>query len=153
MRARGKNEGIANRIARIVLFFSFPSFYRPHYHPRGTENFFVLSGKVRANFLREAPEQKVVANDVSAGFAGFFPEAHVHFLQNLGCEPAETLSFFDTSDEGLVDIASTLQFPKDTIQLSLGNNRLEPSDDLLDDVLIQSRKCLRRCKKLGKVRN
>lgn len=88
-------------------------------------------------------------NDISEGFAGFFPEAHVHFLQNFGCEPAATLSFFDNSDEGVVDVAPTLGFPRDTIQLALGNDNLKLSDDLVNNVLIQSQECLRRCRKMG----
>lgn len=143
--SNGRNGGGGTQ----VLFRFEPCGFRtPHFHPRGTENFFVISGQVRANFLREeggSRGQRVVVNDVSAGFAGFFPEAHVHFLQNFGCEEAMTLSVFDNSNEGLVDIAPTLQFPKDTIQLALGNGKLRPSDALFEDVLIQSQKCLRRC--------
>lgn len=110
----------------------------------------MISGKARANFLREAPSQKVVVNDISEGFAGFFPEASVHFLQNFGCEPATTLSTFDTSHEGVVDVATSLGFPRDTIQLALGNDDLKLSDELVKNVLIQSKECLRQCRKVGK---
>lgn len=89
-------------------------------------------------------------NDISEGFAGFFPEAHAHFLQSFGCEPATALPTFDTSDEGFVDVAASLGFPRDAIQLALGNDDLKLSDELVENALMQSKERLRRCRKLGK---
>lgn len=145
--SNGRNGGGGTQ----VLFKFEPCGFRtPHFHPRGTENIFVISGQVRANFLREGSSQQLVANDISAGYAGFFPEAHVHFLQNIGCDEAMTLSTFDNSDEGIVDIAANLRFLRDTIQITLGEDDLAPDDDLISDVLVQSQECLERCKYGGK---
>eukprot|EP00171_Calliarthron_tuberculosum_P022670 IDg22670t1 len=108
-------------------------------------------GQVRANLLREEGgdrSQQAVVNDVTAGFSGYFPQAGVHFLQNNGCDEAVTLSVFNTSDEGLIDVASVLRLPRDTITQTFGNSKLTPIEALIQDVLIQNKACLRRCRLL-----
>ena len=137
-----------------VLFKFEPCGFRtPHYHPRGTESFHVIKGKVRANLLREAGgkrSQQAVVNDIKAGFSGFFPLAHIHFLQNMGCDEAETISMFGPGDEGVVDVAASFRFPRDTAEVTFGTFPAGPLDELINDVLTQSRECLRRCGLLKK---
>jgi len=127
-------------------------FRTAHVHPRGTENFFVVKGKIRANLLREAGGalgQEAIANEIEAGFSGFFPAGQIHFLQNIGCEEAITIAMFDTPDPGTSDIAASLRLPIDIIQQTFGNKDLIADDAIIDDVLMQSKKCLARCARLG----
>lgn len=87
----------------------------------------------------------LVQNSVSTGFSGFFPQGHHHFLFNSGCSPATTISMFDNSDEGVIDNASILNFPFDTIQLTLDNQDLVANQAVAENVLMQSKACLKRC--------
>ena len=105
VRACSSIEDITNTFARIFLYSPFIGHI---YTLAEQKTFFVTPGQVRSNFLREFPQQKLVVNNVSGGFSGLIPEGHIHFLQNFGCEPAQTLSFFDTSDQGLIDITPAL---------------------------------------------
>lgn len=136
---------VVNRGGGEQVLFNFEpcGFRTPHFHPRGVENFHVISGKIAANFISESGN--LIMNNVTAGFSGFFPLAHVHFLQNIGCKPAITLSILDNMDPGVYDVASVLNLQPDTIQLTLGDKKLRANQDLIEDVLQQSAVCLKRC--------
>jgi hypothetical protein len=130
--------------SQILFEFAPCGFRTPHHHPRGVENFYVTSGNVAANFIRETGGA-LVTNNITKGFSGYFPMAHFHFLQNIGCEPASVIVMFDNSDEGVINTAVTLRFPFDTIQGALGNFDLVANDKVIADVLQQSKACLKRC--------
>jgi oxalate decarboxylase/phosphoglucose isomerase-like protein (cupin superfamily) len=137
--------GTANRGGVQVLFTYAPCGFRtPHTHPRGTENFHVLSGHVAAELIREG-SGKLISNNVTAGFSGYFGAGQVHFLRNIGCEPAKIIVIFDTPDPGTVDVATVLRFPKDTVQGTLGDYSLKLDEAVLSNVLMQSKMCLKRC--------
>jgi Cupin len=130
--------------SQILFEFAPCGFRTPHHHPRGVENFHILSGEVAANFIRETGGA-LVTNNITKGFSGYFPLAHFHFLQNIGCEPASAIVMFDNSDEGVINTAVSLRFPFDTIQGALGNVDVVANDKIINDVLQQSRACLKRC--------
>jgi oxalate decarboxylase/phosphoglucose isomerase-like protein (cupin superfamily) len=128
---------------QVMFTFKPCGFRTPHFHPRGTENFHVLSGNIAANLIRE--NGSLVSNHITKGVSGFFPVAHFHFLQNIGCEEASVLVMFDNSDVGVIEAAFSLRFPFDTIQGALGNFDLVARDELIRDRLQQSKACLKRC--------
>jgi quercetin dioxygenase-like cupin family protein len=135
----GANGGGGNQ----VLFEFEPCGFRtPHLHPRGTENFHVLSGRVAANIIRETGGA-LISNEITKGLSGFFPEGHFHFLQNIGCDPASVIAMFDNSDPGVINTAVSLRLPE--IQGTLGNSDLEANDEVINNTMMQSRACLKRC--------
>jgi oxalate decarboxylase/phosphoglucose isomerase-like protein (cupin superfamily) len=129
---------------QVFADFAPCGFRTPHIHPRGTENFFVISGMVKALLLRENGGG-LISNNITAGFSGFFGEGQLHFLQNVGCENAKVIAMFDNNDPGTVNAAAALRFPTDTLEGTFGNSELVPNDDVIGNILVQSRACLKRC--------
>jgi oxalate decarboxylase/phosphoglucose isomerase-like protein (cupin superfamily) len=131
--------------AGVQVLFKFKAceFRTPHFHPRGTENFHIIKGTIRANFLRE--NGSLVSNDVSAGFSGFFPVGHYHFVQNPTCVDAMSLQTFDKNDPGTVEVSALPNLPTDTLDLTLGINHITPDMALMRRAIQQSNECLKRC--------
>jgi oxalate decarboxylase/phosphoglucose isomerase-like protein (cupin superfamily) len=129
---------------QILFEFEPCGFRTPHHHPRGTENFFILEGKVAANIIREGGGA-LISNQITKGYSGFFPQAHFHFLQNIGCEPASAIVMFDNNDPGVINTAASLNLPFDTIQGALGNFDLVANAEIIADTMQQSKACLKRC--------
>lgn len=53
--------------------------------------FYVMEGSMRSAFVEENGGEGAVVNDLDQGDVMFFPQAYMHYQQNLDCEPA---SFF-----------------------------------------------------------
>jgi quercetin dioxygenase-like cupin family protein len=131
--------------AGVQVLFKFKpcEFRTPHSHPRGTENFHILAGTIQANFLRE--NGSLVSNVVKAGYSGFFPVGHVHFVQNPTCEDARSLQFFDANDPGTIEVSAVPNLPTDTLDLTLGIDHIDPDAKLMKRAIQQSKICLEKC--------
>ena len=148
-RVASRTLNLPNGGAQTLFRFAPCGFRTPHHHPRGTENFHVIEGEIRVNMMREfggARSEQPVVNDVRAGYSGFFPLGHVHFLQNRGCYNATTISMFDTSDRGIVNVAGSLRLPRDTMTKVFGTDDISAEDTVIDTLLKQSEECLERCR-------
>jgi oxalate decarboxylase/phosphoglucose isomerase-like protein (cupin superfamily) len=124
--------------AGVQVLFKFKAceFRTPHFHPRGTENFHIINGTIRANVLRKS--SSLVSNDVSAGLSGFFPVGHYHFVQNPTCEDAMFLQTFYKNDLGTFEVSVLSNLPTDTLDLTLGINQITPDMALMKRNIRQS---------------
>jgi oxalate decarboxylase/phosphoglucose isomerase-like protein (cupin superfamily) len=116
----------------------------PHIHPRGTENFYIIKGMMRANFLREAGT--VVTNNITAGYAGYFPMGSLHFLYNPTCSDAVAILMFDNNDPGTVTTVSMAKVITDSFGILFNVTDVgTPLEDVLKSELQQGTECFQRC--------
>jgi oxalate decarboxylase/phosphoglucose isomerase-like protein (cupin superfamily) len=116
----------------------------PHIHPRGTENFYIVKGMMRANFLRETGA--IVSNNVTTGFAGFFPMGSVHFLYNPTCSDAVAILMFDNNDPGTLTTVSMAKIITDSFGIMFNiTDSGTPLEDILKSDLQQGYECFQRC--------
>lgn len=78
-----------------------------HYHPRSTEVYYALRGRVRVSFFFEGVgKAREVTNVLMAGQASVVPQALVHSLYCLEKnESCKLVGFFNTADPGTVPVS------------------------------------------------
>lgn len=82
---------------------------------------YVIEGHLRSGFVEENGGEGAVITDVQQGDVVFYPQALVHYQQNLGCEPASFLAAFDDEDPGTVTISTNFfELPGEAIQVFVG---------------------------------
>ncbi|XP_024540041.1 germin-like protein subfamily T member 1 [Selaginella moellendorffii] len=78
----------------------------PHVHPRSTEVFFLLEGKVQAGFVSS---NNLFSRTLEKGNVFVFPRGLVHFQINLDdAHPAQFLAVFNSQNPGAERLGSTL---------------------------------------------
>ncbi|KAH7838936.1 hypothetical protein Vadar_032929 [Vaccinium darrowii] len=83
----------------------------PHYHPRASEILTVLEGTLEVGFVTSStynPANQLISKVLQKGDAFVFPEALVHFQQNLGHSPAVALATFSSQNPDVNTIANTV---------------------------------------------
>jgi oxalate decarboxylase/phosphoglucose isomerase-like protein (cupin superfamily) len=129
---------------QLLTKFKPCEFRTPHIHPRGVENFFVLQGTIRVNFLRE--NGSLVSNLAPKGSSSFFPQGYIHFAENPTCEDAEFIQIFTGNDPGLIEISALRSLPIDVVRLSLSFDHAEPNLEVRTRTFQQDKSCLHKCR-------
>ena len=84
----------------------------PHHHPRAAEFGYIVksetSTSVRHAFVEENTG-RLIMNDIGEGQVALVPAGLVHFVQNMGCEPATFLAAFSSSDPGLLTTSTQVR--------------------------------------------
>lgn len=82
----------------------------PHSHPRSSELFIVIEGKLYAGFITSNPRDrndrpKLFAKVLYPGDVIVFPKGLIHFQYNLLNESAIAMASFNSQNPGVVSIA------------------------------------------------
>ena len=102
----------------------------PHLHPEADEMALVISGALSTGFIFQNNDP-VIMNLVGSGMATLFQRGAIHWLANLGCEPAYYVSAFNSAIPNVLNVAQNfLRIPTDVLRPSLGY----PSSILIDDM-------------------
>ncbi|KAK9713940.1 hypothetical protein RND81_06G059700 [Saponaria officinalis] len=101
----------------------------PHHHPRSSEIFALLTGKLYASFITS--EYELFSVVLNPGDLFVFPQGLIHFQYNLKKSPARAIATFGSqrpgrvnSAQGLFEIGNLEPFPR-----RLGVNRVLHVDD------------------------
>ncbi|KAG4996366.1 hypothetical protein JHK84_027416 [Glycine max] len=78
----------------------------PHFHPRATELVHVLQGKVYSGFVDS--NNRVFARVLEQGEVMVLPKGLVHFMMNVGDEPATLFGSFNSQNPGIQKIPSAV---------------------------------------------
>lgn len=78
----------------------------PHFHPRATELVHVVQGKVYAGFVDSS--NRVFDRMLERGEVMVFPRGLMHFLMNVGDEPATLFGSFNSQNPGMQKIPSAV---------------------------------------------
>ncbi|KAJ1379810.1 RmlC-like cupin domain superfamily [Sesbania bispinosa] len=78
----------------------------PHFHPRATELVHVIQGKVYSGFVDSS--NRVFARILEQGEVMVFPRGLVHFMMNVGDEPATLFGSFNSQNPGMQKIPSAV---------------------------------------------
>lgn len=78
----------------------------PHFHPRATELVHVMKGKVYSGFVDS--NNRVFARTLEQGEVMVFPRGLVHFMMNVGDEPATLFGSFNSQNPGMQKIPSAV---------------------------------------------
>ncbi|KAF5676807.1 spherulin 1b precursor [Fusarium heterosporum] len=85
-----------------------------HAHPRASELFSVISGRIYTEAIPESRvldsegKPRVIKNELTAGQATIFYQGTLHYQVNSECEPASALAAFSDEDAGVLGIAPAL---------------------------------------------
>lgn len=83
----------------------------PHYHPRASEILTVLEGTLAVGFVTSStynPPNHLISKVLRKGDAVVFPEALIHYQQNLGNSPAVVLATFSSQNPDVNTIANSV---------------------------------------------
>ncbi|KAJ9682003.1 hypothetical protein PVL29_018070 [Vitis rotundifolia] len=80
----------------------------PHFHPRASEIFIVLKGKLLVGFITSNPEHRFISKVLNKGDVFVFPFSLIHFQVNIGHTNAVAIAAFNSQNPGLVTIASSM---------------------------------------------
>ncbi|RVX18831.1 Germin-like protein subfamily 1 member 7 [Vitis vinifera] len=80
----------------------------PHFHPRASEIFIVLEGKLLVGFITSNPEHRFISKVLNKGDVFVFPFSLIHFQVNIGHTNAVAIAAFNSQNPGLVTIASSM---------------------------------------------
>ncbi|KAL2323088.1 hypothetical protein Fmac_027467 [Flemingia macrophylla] len=78
----------------------------PHFHPRATELVHVMQGKVYSGFVDSS--NRVFARVLEQGEIMVLPKGLVHFMMNVGDEPATLFGSFNSQNPGIQKIPSAV---------------------------------------------
>lgn len=108
-----------------------PCSIAPHYHPRSTEWYVPLKGRLLLRTLLEADQQaEVIQSEIGPGELGIIPPAYLHSTINPTCEEAEFVTFYPEGDPGLFLAQQLYQLTEPEIRAITGQ----------EDVAIAGRK-------------
>lgn len=74
---------------------------------------------------------RVVTNELSSGMAILNPQGALHTLYNYDCEPVKAVAAFDSDDEGITAIPSSLFAAPDAV---VGGQLGGVSDEQIDNL-------------------
>eukprot|EP00271_Cylindrocystis_brebissonii_P008422 TRINITY_DN226_c0_g1_i12.p1 TRINITY_DN226_c0_g1~~TRINITY_DN226_c0_g1_i12.p1 ORF type:complete len:207 (-),score=37.81 TRINITY_DN226_c0_g1_i12:756-1376(-) len=76
----------------------------PHWHPRASELFYILSGHCNVSFIAQDPNDSAIftlrTNALAPGDVAINPRGTLHWLVNTGTEPLLGFASFDAEDTG-----------------------------------------------------
>ncbi|KAI1029557.1 hypothetical protein LB503_008074 [Fusarium chuoi] len=130
-----------------------------HTHPRASELFAVMSGRVYTEAVPEAGvldaegKPRVIRNEISAGQATIFYQGTKHYQVNPDCEPASAIAAFPSEDIGFAAVAPGLFSIKDDAIIRLLGEAVDGEDiekiraSIPMDMGIKVDECLAKCGK------
>lgn len=130
-----------------------------HTHPRASELFAVMSGRVYTEAVPEAGvldaegKPRVIRNEISAGQATIFYQGTKHYQVNPDCEPASAIAAFPSEDIGFAGVAPGLFAIKDDAVIRLLGKAVDGEDvekiraSIPTDMGIKVDECLAKCGK------
>ena len=80
----------------------------PHFHPRASEIFIVLEGKLFVGFITSNPEHRFISKVLNKGDVFVFPFSLIHFQVNIGHTNAVAIAVFNSQNPGVITIASSM---------------------------------------------
>ena len=92
----------------------------PHYHPRATNVVVAINGTTRTYMLQENGA-KVIQETLTAGKMTIFPQASMHMMYNMGCEPAQLVSALNCDDAGTNNIFNVMQMDPEYVATAMGD--------------------------------
>ncbi|KAF5984943.1 hypothetical protein FBULB1_3136 [Fusarium bulbicola] len=134
-----------------------------HTHPRASELFAVMSGRVyteavpEAGVLNAEGKPRVIRNEISAGQATILYQGTKHYQVNPDCEPASAIAAFPSEDVGFAGVAPGLFSIKDDAVIRLLGEAVDGEDvekiraSIPMDMGIKVDECLAKCVTAGGV--
>nr|RBQ99741.1 hypothetical protein FVER53263_09010 [Fusarium verticillioides] len=128
-----------------------------HTHPRASELFAVMSGRVYTEAVPEAGvldaegKPRVIRNEISAGQATIFYQGTKHYQVNPDCEAASAIAAFPSEDIGFAGVAPGLFAIKDDAVIRLLGKAVDGEDvekiraSIPTDMGIKVDECLAKC--------
>ncbi|KAL5585192.1 hypothetical protein FOVSG1_014581 [Fusarium oxysporum f. sp. vasinfectum] len=128
-----------------------------HTHPRASELFAVMSGRVYTEAVPEGGvldaegKPRVIRNEISAGQATIFYQGTKHYQVNPDCEPANAIAAFPSEDGGFAGVVPGLFSIKDDAVIRLLGEAVDGEDiekiraSIPTDVGIKVDECLAKC--------
>lgn len=122
----------------------------PHTHPRAAEFNLAVNGTLRTGMVANNGA-RFVMNDLQPGQATIFPQAAIHFEQNLGCDTVMFVAAFSDEDPGVTQLANQFfNLPSDIVEATLGDqaNRFNVQNIQMaipDNVAFGVEDCLQKC--------
>ena len=95
----------------------------PHWHPAADEACFVLAGQVEVGIV--GPNGAWQVDVLTSGDLAFIPVNWLHYVDNIGEEPAQAILFHDATANTVVALSHVLSgFPPAILAASYG---MDPS--------------------------
>jgi hypothetical protein len=132
----------------------------PHTHPRAAEFNLAVNGTLRTGMLADN-QGRFVMNELQPGQATIFPQAAIHFEQNLGCDTVMFIAAFSDEDPGVTQIANQFfKLPADIVEATMGGSMGSGGSTVQDvqmaipsNVAFGVQDCLQKCGIQGKQKN
>ncbi|KAG4288138.1 hypothetical protein FPRO06_05790 [Fusarium proliferatum] len=128
-----------------------------HTHPRASELFAVMSGRVYTEAVPESGvldaegKPRVIRNEIGAGQATIFYQGTKHYQVNPDCEPASAIAAFPSEDIGFAAVAPGLFSIKNDAVIRLLGEAVDGEDiekiraSIPMDMGIKVDECLAKC--------
>jgi oxalate decarboxylase/phosphoglucose isomerase-like protein (cupin superfamily) len=95
----------------------------PHWHPAANEVCFVLAGQVEVGIV--GPNGASQTDTLTNGDLAFVPVNWLHYVDNVGTEPAQVILFHDATTSIVIALSQVLSgFPPAVLAASYG---MDPS--------------------------
>eukprot|EP00803_Ostreobium_quekettii_P003106 evm.model.scf_499.3 EVM.evm.TU.scf_499.3 scf_499:47759-50610(-) len=108
-----------------------PCSIAPHFHPRSTEWYVPIKGRVLLRTLREATggnaprDDVVIQSNIGPGEVAIVPPAYLHSTINPTCQETELLTFYPEGDPGLFTAQQLYLLSAPEIRAVTGQNESE----------------------------
>lgn len=113
---------VGNNIAMSIGILGPCGLNTPHTHPRAAEFNLAVNGTLRTGMLANN-QARFVMNELQPGQATIFPQAAIHFEQNLGCDTVMFVAAFSNEDPGVTQLANQFfNLPADIVEATLGDS-------------------------------
>jgi oxalate decarboxylase/phosphoglucose isomerase-like protein (cupin superfamily) len=113
---------VGNNIAMSIGILGPCGLNTPHTHPRAAEFNLAVNGTLRTGMLANN-QARFVMNELQPGQATIFPQAAIHFEQNLGCDTVMFVAAFSNEDPGVTQIANQFfNLPSDIVEATMGDS-------------------------------
>ncbi|XP_058196978.1 putative germin-like protein 2-1 [Rhododendron vialii] len=106
----------------------------PHYHPRASEILTVIEGTLLAGFVTSNPENRLFAKVLQKGESVVYPEALLHFQQNVGNCNAVALAVFNSQNPDVNTIANSVFGSNPAISSDILAKAFQVSKSVIDDI-------------------
>ncbi|KAI8524551.1 hypothetical protein RHMOL_Rhmol13G0158100 [Rhododendron molle] len=106
----------------------------PHYHPRASEILTVIEGTLLAGFVTSNPENRLFAKVLEKGESVVYPEALLHFQQNVGNGNAVALAVFNSQNPDVNTIANSVFGSNPAISSDILAKAFQVSKSVIDDI-------------------
>lgn len=95
----------------------------PHYHHRAANYVVAFKGNT-TTYMFEENGTRLVKETFTPSQATIFPQASMHMMENLRCEPAQLVSALNSEDAGTQNIANVFTdiFPSILVDAAMGSD-------------------------------